>query len=488
MSIPVSTVVNVSITVGAQFPPRAGFGTLCVVTNEAGPLTTANRIKLYATIDEVAEDWNATDEAYKAANAFFSQNPRPVTLKIARRFESAQGGSLQGVPLVYAPSAVADGAFTISVDGDEQEITGLDFSGDTSLADQAATIEAGLQAIGTGGYSAATVSVVNSALVVTSGTTGATSSVSTATAPTGGTDVSGLFGLTSEAGAIVGTGVDAEDITTALNAIQDEDGDWYGLVFTKEVRDAAIVNAENAVVAAADWCEARVKVFGNTTNNPATLFSVVTTDIASVLKAGSYRRTITTYSSTPSQYPSASLLGRAFTVNFSQVNSTITLKFKQLPGITVERLTSSQKAVLDNKNANALVEVGASIMFAESYMANGSFLDELHGLDWLTNAIETNVFGYLLTRPTKVPYTDKGVAALEQQVIKALDEAVANGFVAPGTTIDGEFLPLGYKTTTVPVANVNQSDKEARHYPGLAFVIIGAGAIHSVQINGILER
>jgi len=121
-------------------------------------------------------------------------------------------------------------------------------------------------------------------------------------------------------------------------------------------------------------------------------------------------------------------------------------------------------------------------------MASGVFFDEVHGIDWLQNAVETNVFGYLLTRTTKVPYTNKGVAAIEQQVISALDEAVNNGLIAPGETIDGEFLPNGYKTTVIPVEDINQSDKEARHYPGLSFTVLGAGAIHSVQINGIFER
>jgi hypothetical protein len=195
---------------------------------------------------------------------------------------------------------------------------------------------------------------------------------------------------------------------------------------------------------------------------------------------------MTTYSSYPNQYPSSSILGRAFTVNFNQPNSTITLKFKQLPGITVEDLTQSQKSVLDSKDANALIEVGDSDMFAESFMSNGVFFDEVHGVDWLKNAVETNVFGYSLIRTAT--YTNKGTASLEQQVISALDEASRNGLIAAGTTIDGEFLPNGYKTTVIPVEDINKSDKEARHYPGLSFVALGAGAIHSVQINGIFER
>ena len=159
-----------------------------------------------------------------------------------------------------------------------------------------------------------------------------------------------------------------------------------------------------------------------------------------------------------------------------------------MPGITVEELTVSNKNVLSGKNANALTLVGASTMYSESTMGSGVFFDEVHGIDWLQNAIETNVFGYMLTRTTKVPYTDKGTAALEQQAVKALDEAVRNGLIAPGTTIDGEFLGTGYKTMLTPVANVNASEKSAREYNGLSFVVLGAGAIHGVQINGVFER
>ena len=281
---------------------------------------------------------------------------------------------------------------------------------------------------------------------------------------------------------------DDETITDALSSIQDHNGEWYGVVFTKEMRDDVTVNGEPGAEAAAAWCESRIKVFGNTTNNPDTLDGNVTDDISSMLSGKGLRRTITTYSSHPDEYPSASILGRAFTVNLNQPNSAITLKFKQMPGITVEQLRASEKKVLDDKSSNALIEVGKSDMYAESKMASGVFFDEVHGVDWLQNAIETNVFGYLLTRTTKVPYTNKGAAAIQQKLISGLDEGVRNGLIAPGKTIDGTFLPSGYSTTVPPVEDVNQSDKEDRFYPGVKFIALGAGAIHGVQINGAFGR
>ena len=492
MTIPVSSVVNVSIAIGATFPARAGFGTLNIVTAETGVIGLAERIRSYSNLDGVAADWLATTEVYKAASAYFGQQPKPISLKVSVRFPTAQSAELRGGSVVSATAllAVTNGSFTISIDGASQDITALNFTdGEADLDDIAASIETALQAVATGGYTAATCTHDGSRFFITSGTTGATSTISflTTVSPATGTDISSLLQMQQGEGT-KGDGIAAETITASLNAIQNIDPDWYGLLFTKEVRDLVVINTENAVNAAAAWCEARVKVFANTSNDLDVLDSVTTTDIASVLKTASYRRTMTVFSSFASQYPSASIIGRAFTVNFSQPNSTLTLMFKQMPGITVESLAQNQLAVLESKNANTLITVGASNMFTDSSMADGVFFDEVHGVDWLQNAIETNVFGYLLTRTTKVPYTDKGTASLEQQTIKALDEAVRNGLIASGTTIDGVFLANGYSTSLVAVADVNPSDKTARQYDGLSFVVLGAGAIHGVQINGVFER
>ena len=77
---------------------------------------------------------------------------------------------------------------------------------------------------------------------------------------------------------------------------------------------------------------------------------------------------------------------------------------------------------------------------------------------------------------------------IEQQLRIVLDEAVNNGLIAPGETVDQEFLQTGYDITSIPVADINQSDVDRRFYGGLSFRVLGAGAIHRVQINGVFER
>ena len=496
MTIPVKSIVDVSITIGASFPSRKGFGILNCVTAETGVIGFAERIRSYSSASSVAADWPSDSEVVKLANSYFGQQPKPTDFRVSVRAENAVSAELRGGSVVDNATnlalftAITDGSFAISIDGGAADIIAINFTGDTNLTDVAATIEAKLQAIVTLPFPTSTVTYEDGRFFIQSGTTGATSTISfsTVVSPASGTDISSLLQMQQGEGTKA-DGIDPETITESLDAIEQASSDWYGLIFTKEIRDGAVVNTEDAVVAAAAWVQARVKVFFNTSNDLDVLDSVTTNDIISTLNASSSTRTLSTFSSLVNSYPGASIAGRAFTVDFSQPNSTITLKFKQGPGISAETLTENEKSVLDSKRGNAFFNVGGdTVMYGESVMGGDFFFDEIHGTDWLTDAVEKEVFGYMVSRPSKVPYTDAGTAALEQQTIKILDEAVRNGLVAAGETIDGVFLPNGYVTTTVPVADTSQSEKDARQYNGLSFIALGAGAIHGVQIKAVFER
>jgi len=81
--LPISRVVDVTLTKQDRFATRQGFGVPLILTSETtGPVNATTRTKVYGSIDEVAADWAATTEAYKAALTMFSQNPRPRQIKI----------------------------------------------------------------------------------------------------------------------------------------------------------------------------------------------------------------------------------------------------------------------------------------------------------------------------------------------------------------------------------------------------------------------
>ncbi|UQS95084.1 shealth protein [Pseudanabaena phage Pam3] len=82
--LPYSRVTNVTLTRTDNFPTRRGFGTQLILTHTAvsGQVDATKRTKLYASLAEVEADYPANTSVYKAALSAFSQNPRPIRLKV----------------------------------------------------------------------------------------------------------------------------------------------------------------------------------------------------------------------------------------------------------------------------------------------------------------------------------------------------------------------------------------------------------------------
>lgn len=265
---------------------------------------------------------------------------------------------------------------------------------------------------------------------------------------------------------------------------------WYGLAIADS---ADLVEADVISVAAAIEASSLSRILAVTTDDANVLVSSNTDNIGYKLKAEGYSRTFWQYS-TSSKYAAISAFGRAFTVNFTGNNTTITLKFKTEPGVTCETLTTAQASAIDAINGNVYVYyANDTAIIQQGVMANGDFFDERHGLDWLQNYVQTNLYNLLYTSTTKIPQTDAGVTRLMTNVEASLDQAVNNGLIAPGVwnggpigqIESGDTLTKGYYVHADSVENQAQSDREARKSPVIQAAIKLAGAIHyaDVQIN-----
>lgn len=280
-----------------------------------------------------------------------------------------------------------------------------------------------------------------------------------------------------------------ETLLQAVNACM-QYTNWYGLGVAD---DEDIADADWLTAAAAIEASSLSRILAITTSDAATIETTSTTDLASKLKAAGYGRTFVQYS-TSSKYAALSAFGRAFTVNFTGSNTTLTLKFKQLPGITYETLTVNQAAALDAKNCNVFVYYqNDTAILQQGVMANGDFFDERHGLDWLQNYVQTNLYNLLYTSTTKIPQTDAGVTRLLANVEQSMDQSVTNGLVAAGVwnggdigeLVAGDTLTKGYYVYAQPLSEQAQSDREARKAPLIQVACKLAGAVHyaDVQIN-----
>lgn len=282
---------------------------------------------------------------------------------------------------------------------------------------------------------------------------------------------------TGEAGTV-------ETVLQAVNSLMDYNS-WYGLHLAVPEADYPS-DADIISVAAAVEASTVSRIFGITTNEATILDAATATDLASKLKAAKYSRTFIQYS-TSSRYAALSAFARAFTVDFTGSNTTITLKFKQQPGITYETLGTSQANSLEAKNCNVYVYYeNDTAILEQGVMSNGDFFDERHGLDWLQNAVQTADFNTLYTSTTKIPQTDAGTTTRIANIELVLDKAVTNGLFAPGKWTGGpmgqlstgDTLTKGYYTWAENVDNQLQVDREARK--GVPIQVAGklAGAVH----------
>lgn len=486
MTLPISSIVDVNVSISPTVPAKAGFGTAAIVSPEAtlAGSEQVERIAYYSLLSELADVFAITSETYKCAEAYFSQSPSPSQIAVIAQYAAGSSARLfGGTPLdvIATWNAITDGSFEADISDTVIDVTGMDFSAAVTMNDVADVMEVALKAA-SGFYILSTV-VYNAAenrFDIDSGVFGGAIGFFNTAAT--GTDIVANAAFDAANGATLQQGVLAENEVTALSSAETVSNDWYGVLMLKSVRDSSII------LDVAAWAESRIKLFSASTNNPASMTIGDTACTAYLLFNSNYQRTTCVFSSDDDAYPDAAVLGKAFTTNFSSPNSTITMKFKPLAGIVTERLTTTQKAGLDEKRCNALLDVAGTSMYAESYMCSQLFFDERHGIDWMVGEIESNVFSYLISRTTKIPLTDKGGASLQQQVIRALDASVKNGLVAAGTTSNGEFLGNGYVTLVQKVADMNPADKANRIAPTISFTALLAGAVHSVQINGTVER
>jgi hypothetical protein len=484
MAIDISEFAKVSVSVSPVGVQSGNFGILGFLTkSEDGaivPISPAERARSYTSLAGVGTDWTAVSEVYKAATAFYSATPTPTNFTVIMNFTTPQKASLSGGPhsTIEEIQNVTSGDIEITIDGILVTLNSLNFSGASTFQEAALVLETGLDGVVAG----TTVVYANGQFNVFGVVVGSTGRI------THGIGTAGeVLGLEPHQ-ALASEGVSAETPNESL-AIADASGiEFIGLVTHVDFRDVLSGSTGSTTLEIAQWAEAAKKIFCNTSNDLSTL-ATTESDIISLCFAASLRYTLSTYSGARREYPSAAIFGRAAGVNFAGTDTTITLNLKQINGITSENLTKSQFANLDAKNGSVIARIGQTISaYTSSKMASGTYLDTVHGLLWLENHIETDIFNLLYVSATKLPYTQSGINIAEQTLEQSLEQAVVNGLAAPGFLPDGTYLPRGYDVTSIGIADVSVGDKSNRHYAGLTFRMVGAGAIHGLEVSGSFQE
>jgi hypothetical protein len=117
----------------------------------------------------------------------------------------------------------------------------------------------------------------------------------------------------------------------------------------------------------------------------------------------------------------------------------------------------------------------------EGKLANGEYIDVIHGQDWVKADMENEVQNMLAQAP-KLPYDSGGIGAIHAAVTTTMQRGFNNGIIAKGA--DG--LPM-YTVTTLTREQSDPADRSARIYKGASFEFQNAGAIHAATIKGAIR-
>lgn len=318
------------------------------------------------------------------------------------------------------------------------------------------------------------------------------SSVSYAIAPASGTDISAMLKLTAATSQGLAHGYAAETPVQCAAALAAASSIWYGLSFATTT---SITSAQSLAVCDLIEGLAVTRMFGVTSQDTGCLSPLVTNDIGSLIKAGGYDKSFSQYSST-SLYAAISMFGRMFSVDFNAQNSTIELMYKQMPLITAENIDDTSADALKAKHMNVYVGYDNDTSIIQyGVVGSGNFIDEIWGVDWFQNAVQTSVYNLLYTSTTKIPQTDAGQNQLTNACSAVCGNqpggAVYNGLAGPGTwnssTVfgslkTGQYLPLGYYVFAPSVNLQAESDRAARVAPPTQIALKLAGAFQEADI------
>lgn len=435
-----SQLVNVQISRNTAAVSQAGFGTGLIL----GPNKVAAGVGSYTSAADVLAEpglTSGTDE-YKAAVKYFGQTPKPTTLKI--------GKALAKVAQVdtITPTAVNLHVYTVTIDGVPYSYTA---DGSATIAE----IVTGLSAAINGDAAAQAAATGSVTLILTAKTAGHPFSTSI------NSDVNlALVHTTANVG-----------VVESLSALSLLDDDWYALIST--------FRSINDVLQLAAYIEAVVKIFGSSSNAVGLYDPASVTDIGYLLKNSTYFRSFVMFSGDTANFPEAAFFGRVLPTT----PGSETWAFKTLAGIAVDSLTQTQINALKAKNVNYYVTVGGRNITLDGKVAGGEFIDVMRLIDLIQSRMMENIFGTLV-RNDKLPFTNGGITAVENDTRGVLKANQKTGGIAPDDVdADGNLIP-GFTTTFPKVSEVPANDRANRILSGGKFSAKLAGAIHAVEIFG----
>ena len=487
MALDLKNVVRVSVSGPERGLANVNTSALAIITDEAPIPADFGTSRAYLNPDGVADDFGSNSDTYRLALAVFNQSQNIITgggfLVIPREQSAAAQPAtiLGGGPVNLLSLTATDYNINVAADGGAAAdllIGPIDTSSlaaaQTSL-NSAAISGAGLEFELTGELSAAVVTLKTDAA-------GDTKSIAVGTAGTG-TNIATLIDISGNAtGSATGLERAKDTILRTRNSVN-----YFGIVYTNRFTDAELTELANVV-------QSMQKFQAVGSNLTADIAGVFTT----IKNAGLTRTRCLLYSSSEIESLQfvAGYMSRLMSINFNAGSTALTMHLKDFVGLVAD--PGVTQTILDSAK-NAGVDVLADLGVAKILISGENlFSDQVYTRLALEVDLQIAGFNYLATTSTKIPQNETGMDGLKTAYRAVMQRYVDAGVYAPGTwnnpsrfgnpeDHDRNIKEFGFFIYSMPIAQQAQNVREQRVAPVVQIAAKEAGAIHSSDVNVLVE-
>lgn len=460
----VTELANVSIGLSVTPASVASFNVPCLLVDHADvPLDTRY---IQTTRSTYATDLTSATDAYNWCAALWSQNYNPAQAYICRWASAATSPYVVCVGFettVATWAAVSDGSLTVTTTAGADVMTSIDFTGDTTLADVAASIQVKLT---DGGVSGAVCSVdsQNRIIFTDSGVTGAGADTVVLSGGGGGTDLYGTSWLNGASSFQVG-GSDIETLAAAMNDMLAVDNTPY--IMCQRGGSVAQLTAFSTAVNSLD------KFLYILDDDPNAKDGSDTTDVGYAIEALGHNKTYMIYSehtttvgAAADQHADAALIGE---VNARlDGEGAVSMALNPLTGVsqsglasdltTVIPLTLTERTALEAKGYDYLVKPSSVTHLVHGLAAGGNEVRVMIGKAYMAAKISEDIYGYIIANDV-VKYSEADVQSIKAIVEYWAEEMADRGLLDKDTFVynfpaAADFTAAQKATHTMTLSNV----------------------------------
>lgn len=399
---------KVDVTLSTSAARYAPFASLMI----AGAATFDGRVRVFRDPLAAQLDFEIEAPLKAAVNRAFAQTPSPSEVKVGRVNVASK------VVNTASPVVASGDVFSVTYGAEKVEVTGK-----TTAATVMTDLAAGITA--------------KSTWPITATASGTDLTITWKAGKLGGVKLSSTL--------VTASATTNEEYDTALGAIQLIDPAFYGVAV--DTRTTA------NVIKVADWCEARIKLFGTSSRSSDITNQSVSNDLFSQLQAKNLFRTFGVWSSKPDAYPEVAWMSKMLTMAANPVDGWPNWALKNL-AVDVDIIDPTSQTTIWKKGGNTFERYTDNFQTAGEGLAltnqgkvfANEWIDVIVARDFVADRIQKDQVTMMINKDV-VPYTDTGIAMHEAQLsasfrylrdrlkIVAPDEYDENDQLIPSFTI-----------------------------------------------------